>query len=64
MDILEVLQSLLPLGSDWEITKVDLIEDLKRINIYVSYCPKDYKLAGVRYKIYDELPVREWQHLP
>ena len=64
MEMSAVLQHLLPLGTDWEITEVILEESLKRIDIKVSYKVDSYLISGVRYKIYDELPEREWQHLP
>lgn len=64
MEMSAVLQHLLPLGTDWEITEVILEESLKRIDIKVSYKLDSYLISGVRYKIYDELPEREWQHLP
>ncbi len=59
-----VLQHLLPLGTDWEITKVTLEETQKTIHISVSYNHDFYMVNGLRCKIYDELPQREWQHLP
>ena len=64
MEMSAVLQHLLPLGTDWEITEVILEESLKRIDIKVIYKLDSYLISGVRYKIYDELPEREWQHLP
>jgi len=64
MEMSAVLQHLLPLGTDWEITEVTFEESLKRIDIKVSYKLDSYFVSGVRYKIYDELPEREWQHLP
>src|SRR3954452_7897565 len=64
MEITAVLQHLLPLGSDWEITDVNLDEALKTIHIRVSYSKNFYLSNGLRCKIYDELPEREWQHLP
>ncbi len=64
MEISSVLQHLLPLGVDWEITEVILEETLKRIDIKVAYKLDSYMFSGVRFKIYDELPEREWQHLP
>ncbi len=64
MDMSVVLRHLLPLGTDWEITEVTLEEQLKRIDIKVAYKPDSYLVEGVRFKIYDELPEREWQHLP
>ncbi len=63
MDIKQLLGQILPLGSDWEITQVTLIEDINRIEISISYKHNYYESGGVRYKIYDELPEREWQHL-
>jgi len=41
-----------------------LEEEPKRIDIKVAYEPDSYLIEGVRSKIYDELPEREWQHLP
>jgi transposase len=64
MDILQVLQHLLPLGTDWDITKVNLLEDTNRIDIYVSYKPNNFLINTTHHKLYDELPEREWQHLP
>lgn len=54
----------MPLGKDWEIREVVLQEDLKRITITVGYKPDFYRVEGNSYKLYDELPEREWQHLP
>lgn len=59
-----VLQHLLPLGTDWEISLVTLDETSKTIQISVAYKHDSYLLEGKRFKIYDELPEREWQHLP
>lgn len=64
MEMTAVLQHLLPLGTDWEITKVTLGETEKTIHISVSYKPDFYMVNGLRCKIYDELPQRQWQHLP
>ena len=64
MEMSKVLEQLLPLGKDWEIREVVLQEDLKRITITVGYKPDFYRVEGNSYKLYDELPEREWQHLP
>jgi len=64
MEMTTVLQQLLPLGSDWEISLVTMEETLKTIHIRVTYRHDSYLLKGERFKIYDELPEREWQHLP
>ncbi len=64
MEMSAVLQHLLPLGTDWEIKEVVFEEHLKRIDIKVIYKPSFFMVEGIRYKIYDELPEREWQHLP
>ncbi len=64
MEMSKVLEQLLPLGKDWEISEVVLQEDLKRITITVGYKPDFYRVEGNSYKLYDELPEREWQHLP
>jgi len=64
MEMSKVLEQLLPLGKDWEITGVVLQEDLKRITITVGFNSDFYRFEGNSYKLYDELPEREWQHLP
>jgi len=64
MEMSKVLEQLLPLGKDWEITGVFLQEDLKRITITVGFNSDFYRFEGNNYKLYDELPEREWQHLP
>jgi transposase len=64
MDMSAVLQHLLPLGTDWGIIGVTLEGEPKRIDIKVAYEPDSYLIEGARSKIYDELPEREWQHLP
>lgn len=64
MEITQVLEQLLPLGKEWEITQVTLNDDEKRIDIKVNYKPGNYLHNGIGYKLYDVSAEREWQHLP
>ena len=35
----------------------------KTIEIHLKYSPKVYKVSGKEYRLYDQSPVRKWQHL-
>ena len=35
----------------------------KTIEIHLKYLPKVYNVSGKEYKLYDQSPAREWQHL-
>ncbi len=66
-DILNFIQTMLNVASDFAITKIEKAEEQEKIvRIYFKYLPSVYKKKGdvnKVYKIYDYLPEREWQHL-
>ncbi len=66
-DILDFIQTMLNVASDFAITKIEKAEEQEKIvRIYFKYLPSVYKKKGdvnKVYKIYDYLPEREWQHL-
>ena len=60
----EILQSiLLPMSSEWEVTKVKVDESTESIYVYVHYTSIDVLRNGIHYSIYDHRPLREWRHL-
>lgn len=63
MEFSEFIKTLLGIGDDFVVSKIETNEDEKVVHIYLKYLHKRYKKEGKEYMIYDQSPERSWQHL-
>lgn len=61
----EFYQSLLSLGPDWEVSRVEVDHAARIIDLYLEYLRTDAGMPGgsARYPIYDWREERTWRHL-
>jgi transposase len=66
MESINVIETILNLGDDWIVSKIELQAIESSVHIYLKYS-KDYAVdisTGEACKIYDYRADRQWQHLP
>jgi hypothetical protein len=54
---------LLPLGSDWELTQIDVDEESETVYIRLQYTQQEVRVNDFVYKLYDYRQERSWRHL-
>jgi transposase len=63
MEFIDLLGEMLDISKDFAITKIEKDEANKIIRIHLMYRLEYYREKNNRYRLYDQTPEREWQHL-
>ena len=64
IEFTDFVKELLHIDDFFRITRIERVSEPEvSIRIYLEYQESYYELDGVRYNLYDQAPVRTWQHL-